>query len=850
MINLIDWQTKSLVLKEGERVLQFAALSFDVAFQEIFTTICAGGTLVLLEERVRRDARALLELLRTQSIERLFVPPMMLQSLAESCQSADDAPHALRDVITAGEQLRVSSEVVSFFRYLEGCRLHNHYGPTETHVVTALTLAGDPAQWPAFPALGRPIFNTQIHLLDGRNRPVPLGVVGEIYIGGANVATSYLKRPRITAQRFIPDPFGAPASARLYKTGDLGRWQPDGVLEYLGRNDDQVKVRGFRIELGEIEEHLTRHPQVKDAAVLVREDRPGEKRLVAYLSERSPGLRIEELRFELKALLPEYMVPSAFVTLEHLPLTPSGKLDRRALPVPDFDAYTHAAYMPPQGETEQAVARIWQDLLHIERIGRDDDVFELGGHSLLALKALLRINEACGCNLRVADIYTSPTVRELAAKILGSTTRDDSVDLGEEAALDEQIVARAGIERVREAAVLLTGATGFVGRFLLSELIRSTDAAVYCLVRAGSPYEASQRLRENLKKWDLWSDELASRIEAIPGDLRSTNLGLSAEHYDALSKEIDTIYHCGTRMNHLETYAMAKSANVGSAKEILKFATQTKLKLINHISTLGVFNATPLDNERIIDETSPIENELHWNSRGHMASKWVADKMFLTAKERGFPCNIFRLGLMWADSEGRFDERQHVYRLIKTCLMAGVGIKDYRFPMPPLPVDHATRGIVELSRRHPRGSGVFHIASHEQQGIGFFERTGEIVGTSLGLLPYYEWLCEIKRLHFQGQSFPMVPLVEFAFSMDKGSFEKHQSTDRSAVNVRFDFTHTHQELARAGIEVPVLNDALIDVCIRGMLSRDEELRVLMKDANRMRGHGLEFAKFRKRATSN
>jgi non-ribosomal peptide synthetase component F len=230
----------------------------------------------------------LLELLSSQRIERLFVPPLMLQSLAEYCTPSSAGLSSLKDVITAGEQLRISPRIIGFFKdHLPGCRLHNHYGPTETHVVTSLTLTGDPQQWPMLPTIGQPIANAQIYILDERLQPAPLGIAGEIYIGGANVARGYLRRSELTAERFVRDPFSSDSQARLYRTGDLGYWRPDGTIEYLGRNDDQVKIRGFRIELGEIETCLVSCEQVKEAAVIVREDVPGERRLVAYVTSRT-----------------------------------------------------------------------------------------------------------------------------------------------------------------------------------------------------------------------------------------------------------------------------------------------------------------------------------------------------------------------------------------------------------------------------------------------------------------------------------------------------------------------------------------------------------------------------------
>jgi aryl carrier-like protein len=256
--------------------------------------------------------------------------------------------------------------------------------------------------------------NASIHILDTRGQLAPIGVPGEIHIGGAGVARGYLNQPELTAARFIPDPFSAQAGARLYKTGDLGRWLPDGTVEYLGRNDFQVKVRGFRIELGEIEATLAACPGVREAVVIAREDQPGDKRLVAYvLPEAGLELSAAVLRKQIADRLPAYMLPSAFVQLKALPLTPNGKLDRKALPAPDADAYTTREYEAPVGEVETTLARIWADVLKIEQVGRHDNFFELGGHSLLAVTVIERMRRA-DLDLDVRALFATPTLAALA----------------------------------------------------------------------------------------------------------------------------------------------------------------------------------------------------------------------------------------------------------------------------------------------------------------------------------------------------------------------------------------------------------------------------------------------------
>jgi amino acid adenylation domain-containing protein/thioester reductase-like protein len=829
MVNLINWHRNTFGANPA-RVLQFAALSFDVAFQETFSTLCTGGTLVMLDEEVRKDARALTELITSHGVERLFVPPLMLQSLAEYSRLTGQFPSTLRDVITAGEALRITNEIIDLFRRLDRCRLHNHYGPTETHVVTALTLTGDPRGWPSLPTIGRPIANTQIYILDSRLQPTPLGIIGEIHIGGANVARGYWNRPELTAQRFISDPYGADAQARLYKTGDLGRWREDGTIEYLGRNDDQVKIRGFRIELGEIEDRLGSHDSIREAAVVAHGDASSQKRLVAYVTIRDGSLcpSVEELRAHLQATLPDHMIPSAFVALDSLPLTPTGKLNRRALPAPEQAMYCTEKYQTPAGPVEESLAAVWQEVLAVDRVGRDDNFFDLGGHSLLVLKVLFKITQSLNAVLTVTDIYKSPTIRQLAARIGGEVNAEQYVDLSREAALGDDIVPLPGELGAATHVLFLTGATGFVGRFLLAQLLVDTAATVFCLVRAPSQQEASRRLRITLAQWDLWRDEFEGRIVAIAGDLRRPRLGLDASTYRALAECVDTIYHCATSMNHLETYEMARAANVDAAQDLLRLATECRPKLINYVSTVGVFNGSVSEPRRRVDERTSIEHEKHSTTSGYVASKWVAEKIFMTAEARGIACNIFRLGFIWADSQqGRYDELQRDYRTIKSCLLSGYGIEDYRYVMPPTPVDYAARAMVFLAEGHRRGGGIFHISSLREFSDGLFERCNELFGTALQLQlqSFHRWIGEMKRLHQHGLSLPVVPLIEFAFSMDEASFRERQGRVRAGA-IHLDWSRTNAELEQAGIVAPALDDRLLRLCVESMLTRDPDLQEL------------------------
>ncbi|HYO67456.1 MAG TPA: amino acid adenylation domain-containing protein, partial [Archangium sp.] len=416
--NLLEWQLRQSVLP-APTTLQFASLSFDVSFQELFSTWCSGGTLVIPTAPVRQDMPALLAYLERHGVQRLFLPFVALQALADAVAHGAPLPTHLREVVTAGEQLQVTPALVALFERLPGCVLENQYGPSETHVVSAHRLHGPPASWPRLPPIGSPLPHTPLYVLDAQGQPCSVGVQGELFIGGVQLALGYHARPQLTAEKFVPNPFSREPGARLYRTGDRARWRADGTVEYLGRLDGQVKVRGFRIEQGEVEAALREVPGVRDAAALVREDSPGDKRLVGYVVlDSGTAWEPETLRQSLARRLPEYMVPSALVRLETLPLTPSGKLARRLLPAPDADSLRGAApFVAPRTPVEQTLADTFSTVLGLPRLSVTDNFFSLGGHSLLATQIVSRLRSSLGVELPLRALFEAPTVESLARRV-------------------------------------------------------------------------------------------------------------------------------------------------------------------------------------------------------------------------------------------------------------------------------------------------------------------------------------------------------------------------------------------------------------------------------------------------
>jgi len=412
LTNLICSMQQSPGISATDTLLAVTTFAFDIAALEIYLPLTKGARIIVASREASADGALLMRQLERGVTLMQATPTSWRMLLEAGWKGASNLK-----VLCGGEALSLSLARSLTERSSSSW---NMYGPTET---TIWSVIKDVTHIQDVSSIGRPIANTRVYILDAHGEPVPLGVAGELYIGGAGVARGYLNRPELTAERFLKDPFAADAAARMYRTGDLARWLGDSNIEFLGRNDFQVKIRGFRIELGEIEARLAEHPAVHEAVVIAREDTPGDQRLVAYYTASGTGdseldpLSVESLRAHLSEKLPEYMVPAAYVRLEFLPRTPNGKLDRKALPAPDGDAYAVRGYEAPRGEIETQLAQIWADLLKLGKIGRYDNFFELGGHSLLAVRVVTRLQQALRLEVAMRDLFAHPVLADLARSL-------------------------------------------------------------------------------------------------------------------------------------------------------------------------------------------------------------------------------------------------------------------------------------------------------------------------------------------------------------------------------------------------------------------------------------------------
>ncbi|MDF7799395.1 amino acid adenylation domain-containing protein [Pontiellaceae bacterium B1224] len=415
LANLIDWQLERKTFRTGAKVLQYSSISFDVSFQEIGTTFASGGTLFLISDDDRRDPRKLLDLLMEQGIERLFLPYVAMRSLIQTALAQNRFPQALKEVITAGEQLRVDEVVRRYFSTVEGATLDNQYGPSETHVITAHLLEGDPESWPDLPSIGTPLKNCSTYIFDENRQPVPTGEEGELYLAGRNLAHGYVGRDELTQAAFVD----VPGHSRLYRTGDLAAFNPDGSIDFRGRRDHQIKVLGHRIEPGEINNAASQLPGLGHCLTHAFKSEDGVTRLATYyMLKEGASVSYRELRAHLDAKLPDYMVPAFLIQLDQIPYTPSGKVDLNALPEPSIENSQYAGEeVRYESATEETLSRVWKSLLGFDGIPRTADFFELGGDSLRAVTLFLNIQQEFGCDLPLSTLMHAPTIELLAKHI-------------------------------------------------------------------------------------------------------------------------------------------------------------------------------------------------------------------------------------------------------------------------------------------------------------------------------------------------------------------------------------------------------------------------------------------------
>jgi len=758
LVNLLTAMRQQPGISSSDVLLAVTTLAFDIAALEIYLPLIVGAKIVLASRKETSDGVQLLEKLNKITIMQATPATWHLLIMAVWKKG-----NSQLKILCGGEKL--TNELVNQLLQ-RGKTVWNLYGPTETTIWSTTTqiLNSDNI------SIGRPIANTQIYILDSQQNHVPIGVPGELHIGGVGLARGYLNRPELTAEKFIKNPFSDAPNSRIYKTGDLARYLPDGNIEYLGRIDNQVKIRGFRIELGEIEAVLGQHPSVRENSVIVHETDSNDKRLIAYLVLHQV-VEKTELRHFLKARLPDYMLPSAFVTLESLPLTPNGKIDRRALSQLPIETQLSEEQVAPHTHEEKLLAGIWAEVLGIEQVGIYDNFFELGGHSLLAIQLISKLCESFDVEIPLRELFASPTIAGMIQAIdrarCSSTT--DIFDLNAEAVLDSSIQPSTLPVATSVNSIFLTGTTGFLGGYLLYELLVQTTADIHCLVRSTD----KNILINKLKSDKLWNEAFNSRIILVYGDLSKPLLGLEKFNFEQLASEVDVIYHNGAWVNFIYPYSVLKTTNVLGTQEVLKLASTFQTKPVHFISTINTIDSS---------------------NSGYAQSKTVAEKLVKQAGARGLPVWVYRPpGIAAHSKTGVFNRSDTFSLILKGCIQLGKVPILKNVAVHLIPVDCVSNAIVKLSLQQ-HSSRSFNLTSPRLTNLNELFSKLRSLGYVLERIPYIQWRDELS-VQTENVLYPLLP----ALPKEEDSFaEPHLQSD-----------YKHEEFI--GADWPIIDDKLLDI---------------------------------------
>jgi amino acid adenylation domain-containing protein/thioester reductase-like protein len=722
---------------------QWHSLAFDVSAWEMWGALLRGGRLVVVPESVGRSPEDLHALLVAEQVSMLIQTPSAVGMLS---------PQGLDSVTLVAASEVCPAEVVN--RWAPGRVMVHSYGPTETTVYTSMSAPLTPGS--GAPPIGSPVAGAAFFVLDGWLRPVPVGVVGELYVAGAGVGYGYWRRAGLTGSRFVACPFGVPGT-RMYRTGDLVCWRVDGQLQFVGRADEQVKIRGYRIELGEVQAALAGCDGVEQAVVIAREDRPGDKRLVGYVTGTADPAGV---RIALAERLPAYMVPVAVVGVSALPLTSNGKLDTRALPAPEYQG-AGGGYRAPATEVEEILAGIYAQVLGLERVGVDDSFFDLGGDSLSAMRLIAAINTSLDAHLGVLALFDAPSVRRLSqqlgrhaspadgpsfASVHGrNTTEVHAADLTLDKFIDAATLTAAPTLPCPSAevrTVLLTGATGFLGRYLALEWLERmdlVDGTLICLVRAESDEDARRRLDKTFDSGDPgllrhFQELAADHLEVIAGDKGEANLGLDQQTWQRLADTVDLIVDPAALVNAVFPYSELFGPNVVGTAELIRIALTTKLKPYSYVSTADL--RTQIDSSaftedadiRVISPTRTIDDNY---GNGYANSKWAGEVLLREANDLcGLPVGVFRCDVIMADPTyaGQLNVSDTVTRMVLSVVAAGIAPGSFfqldaegnrqRAHFDGLPVDFVAEAIATLGAQVVDGFETYHVMNPHDDGIG------------------------------------------------------------------------------------------------------------------------------------
>ncbi|GIQ61184.1 non-ribosomal peptide synthase [Flavobacterium collinsii] len=824
--NFVEYQSAVLRLSTASTTLQFASPSFDAAVIDIWTPLIKGATMYLYPNN-RIVGEPLLDFIVRENIDTIpLLPPMVLASLPVNKPIGN-----LKTIAIGGE---ACSEATIKFWYKK-IRLINSYGPTEATVAVTNYEFREETN-PRIIGAAMPL--AHLFILDGDLKPVKEGSVGELYIGGPQLALGYLNRPEDTKKAFVKAPEWLTNDLEerqiIYKTGDLVLKRSDGNLEFYGRKDDQVKIRGYRIELGEIEHHMAKLPQISKAAIKVHRKENGLPALIAFIQLMTAHddeiQSLQHIRAKLQQVMPVYMLPDKIIVIDKMPLTHAGKIDKLLLEIPENHPHNKAVAKRKTGNLPEMVKDIWKSLLAIDEVDDDDDFFELGGHSLLLAQLHVLLPEPVKNCISLPELYIFKTVSTFVQEV-EKRMQETEISQQKRAGLmvdeligDSELHIDFDIKEIPDAAVLanpkrvfLTGVTGFVGSHLLEELLHNTAAEIYCLVRALSPESGLERIKTTFDKFKLtWLPGYNDRVVAMTGDLSLPQFGMTVNDYSFIAQQIDLIYHSGSSVSYVQPYSLIKKSNIDGLHTIIELAVKEKVKYLILLSSMGVFSwGRSFTQKTWMYEDDTIDQNMAAVSRdlGYIKSKWVMESIAEKARAKGLPIINFRLGFAVCHStSGATVLNQWWGALIRSCVKLKsfplvMGLKDELTT-----VDYMCKAITHISKKKEAVGLNFHLSPSAENDVSltdFCAKMNEYYTTDLEGMEYHKWLNQWKH----DSSLPIYPLLSL-FTEDvhegKSLVEAYENT------YYYDRSNTRHFLSDANLKPPVFDKKLMTPYLKFM----------------------------------
>lgn len=814
----------------SDRVANTGSHSFDASVFEIWGALLNGACLVVVDQDTLLDPRRLDDFLRQEAITILWLSAGLFHHCARTRPTMFAG---LRCLITGADVL-IPDLVRRVLRGGPPGRLINAYGPTENSTISTTHLVTDvPAGVDRIP-IGRPIANSSCYIVTAGGALADIGEEGELVVGGDGVALGYVNDPEATADRFVPDTYGRRAEGTLFRTGDIARWQPDGVIEFIGRRDRMIKLRGFRVELDEIEAVLATCPMVGDVAVTVDGDDPDSRTIVGYFTPVA-GADVPtpaQLRAFLAQRLSAHMLPGRFIQLEQLPLTSSGKPDRAALAAAAAATAAGVAPAPirrPTTPEQVGLARLWEELLDAENVGLDDTFFELGGNSLFAARIFARLQTMFGIGPEQGRFLTrrllldpslhacAEAIRDARAGTLRAAEATTQVDFRRESTLDVPIPAAVGGVGARPSGnltggILLTGATGFVGSYLLRELLDATDVKIYCLVRAVDAEHAMRRLDAAQSRYELGAVP-RDRVVPLVGDLSSPLLGLTAEDFDRYACRLDLVLHAGAYVNFTYPYSQLAPATVGGTKEIIRLACRYRRIPVHFVSTIAVLAGFGAAGVGAVTENTPIAFPEHLYM-GYTETKWVAEAVLGAAAQAGLPVGIYRPYEVSGDlHRGAWNLESATCALFKVMVDSG-SVPDIDLALDFVPVDLLARQIVHIVLTRTAVTGTYNLANPHPATLHDMADRLRAHGYQLQLLPLADWIQRVVELAAADPDHRFAPFVPMWVDRSPRSGLLLKEMYFVSHFPRFASTNAEAALADADISIPPVDADMLDHYIR------------------------------------